>query len=124
LYATAAVRPRVVEIGCFNTSATAVSIAIRRLTTTGTQGATVTAINQDDETQTAIAVPKDTHTVGPTVTAGSLRVATLGGAVGSGVIWTFQEPGLIVPAATTNGICLVPFTGTGQICDVSFTWVE
>ncbi len=124
LYATAGVRPRVVEVGCFNTTSTPVSIAIRRLSTTGTQGSTVTAVNQDDETQTAIAVPKDTHTVGPTIAAGALRIATLGGAVGAGVIWTFQEPGLIIAAATTNAICLVPFTGTGQICDVSITWVE
>ena len=124
IYATAAVRPRILEIGCFNTTATAVSVSIRRLSSSGT-ASTIAALNQDDETQTAVAVPKDTHSsTGPTITAGALRVATLGGAVGAGVIWTFQEPGLIIPAATTNAICLVPWTGTGQICDVSFTWVE
>ena len=124
IYATAAVRPRIVEIACFNSTSTAVSISIRRLTTTGTQGTSMTAVNQDDESQSAVATPKDTHTVGPTIATGALRIATLGGAIGAGVIWTFQEPGLIIPAATTNAICLVPYTGTGQICDVSFTWVE
>ena len=124
LYATAAVRPRIVEIGCFNTTSTAVSIAIRRLSTTGTQGTAQTGVNQDDESQTAVAVPRDTHTVGPTISAGSLRIATLGGAVGAGVIWTFQEPGIVIPPGINNGVALIPWTGTGQICDISFTWIE
>jgi hypothetical protein len=43
LYATAAVRPRVVEVGIFNTTSTAASFKLVRLTTAGTQGSTITA---------------------------------------------------------------------------------
>src|SRR5215208_3965873 len=67
LYATAAVRPRVVEIGCFNSTATAVNVAVARLTTAGTQGATMAGGYEDDNSQTAVANPKDTHTVAPTI---------------------------------------------------------
>lgn len=124
LYATASVRPKLLEVGVFNTTATAVAIKLARLTTTGTQGSTITATYENDEVQTVLATAKDTHTVAPTVAAGSLRQASLGAAVGSGVIWTFTDDGLNIAAATTNGIGLVVATGTGQICDVYFVWRE
>jgi hypothetical protein len=127
LYATAAVRPRLVEVGVFNTSSTAVVIALRRFTTTGTQGATVTALAEDDPAQTPVATAKDTHTVAPTASTGAYRLATLGAVVGSGVIWTFgggKTPGLVIGNTTGDGIGLIVHTGTGQICDVSFTWDE
>jgi hypothetical protein len=51
----------------------------------------------------------------------------LGAAIGSGVIWTFGggvTGGLVIPNTTGDGIGLIVATGTGQICDVSFTWDE
>jgi hypothetical protein len=36
IYATAAVRPRIVEVDLFNTGASSVEIALNRLTTAGT----------------------------------------------------------------------------------------
>jgi hypothetical protein len=127
LYATAAVRPRLVEVGVFNTTATVVVIALKRLTTAGTQGSTQTATYEDDNSQAAVTTPKDTHTVGPTITTVALRQAPLGAAIGSGVIWTFgggKTPGLVIPNTTGDGIGLVIATGTGQICDVYWTWDE
>lgn len=127
LYATAAVRPRLVEVSVTNTTGTAVAIALKRVTTTGTQGATQTGTYEDDNSQAAVATPKDTHTVGPTITAVALRQITLGAAAGSAVIWTFgggKTPGLMIPNTTGDGIGLVIATGTGQICDVGFTWDE
>ena len=125
LYATAVVRPRVVEVGCFNTNTTqTVAIALRRLiTSTGTRGTLQTPVFQDDPEATTIqAQPYDTHTVAPTLAAGVIRQTTL--APYNGIIWTFQEPGLLIPAAAVNAIALVTATGTGSVCDVSFTWIE
>lgn len=125
LYATAAVRPRIVEVGCFNSTSTAVAVALIRLTTTGTQGAGKTETYEDDNSQTAVTTAFDTHTVAPTL-GGLLRQTTLGAAPGSGVIWTFggKTPGLIIPNTTGDGIGLITATGTGQICDVYFVWDE
>lgn len=127
LYATAGVRPRVVEVGVFNTTATAVVVALRRLTTAGTQGAGQAELYEDDNSQTAITQCFDTHTGAPTITTGNLRVVTLGAAIGSGVIWPFgggKTPGLVVPNTTGDGLGIVVLTGTGQICDVYFSWDE
>jgi hypothetical protein len=127
LYGTAAVRPRLVEVGVFNSTATAVTVALVRLTTTGTQGSTKTGVYEDDNSQAAVATPKDTHTVAPTITATALRQASLGAAIGSGVIWTFgggKTPGLIIPNTTGDGVGIIIPTGTGQICDIAFTWDE
>ena len=53
-----------------------------------------------------------------------LRQGTLGAAAGAGVIWTFGNGGIVVPSGTANGIGIIVPTGTGQICDIEFTWDE
>lgn len=122
--ATAAVQPRLIEVGIFNTTATAVSIALRRFTTAGTGGSGMTEQYESDNTQTPVATVVDTDTGGPTFVTGGLRIATLGAAVGSGVIWTFTGDGCLIPSGTGNGIAVVPWTGTGQILDLYFVWRE
>jgi len=126
LMATAAVRPRLVEVGIFNTTSTAVELILQRIVTAvGTPGSTITAAYEDDNSQSAVSTAKDTWTVAPTL-GGKLRQGTLGGAAGSGIIWTFgggKTPGLVVPNSTNDGIGLLP-VGTGQICDVYFVWDE
>jgi hypothetical protein len=124
LRATAAVTPRLLEVGVFNTTATALSIALRRFTVAGTGGTGMTEQYEGDSVQTPVATVSDTDTGGPTFVAGALRIASLGAAIGSGVIWTFNSPGAIIPAATANGIGIVPWTGTGQILDLYFVWDE
>jgi len=121
LYATTGVRPKVVEVGVFNTTSTALVVALVRLTTAGTQGAGLTEVGEDDPAQTAIATGFAGHTGGPTI-GGELRRASLGAAVGSGVIWTFS--GLAIPSTTGDGIGVYVPTGTGQVCDYSITWDE
>lgn len=124
LFATAACQPTIMEIGIFNTTGTAVAIALRRATALGTAGTGQAEMPVDDTAAAAVGTLVDTHTVAPTLTAGNVRVGTLAAAAGSGVIWTFSERGLRIPAGTGNGICIVPLTGTGQICDVYFEWSE
>lgn len=124
----AGVRPRLVEVGCFNTTATACAVALRRVSAAGTSGATQTVVYESDSAQAALVTPKDTWTVAPTFVGGNLRVASLGAAIGSGIIWTFGggglNSGLVIPNTTGDGIVISVLTGTGQICDVSFTWDE
>lgn len=125
LYATAGVRPGIVEIGVFNTTATALAVALQRLTTTGTQGTAIAVIPEDNVELTAISTPKNGHTVGPTITTGVIRQASLGAAIGAGVIWTWPDNApLRIAAATTNGVGITVPTGTGQVLDFSITWVE
>lgn len=124
LYAVATTSVRVYEVGVFNTTTTAVAIALRRATTAGTQGAGQSEVFVDDPAAVPLATAVDVHTVAPTLTTGNIRVATLGAAAGSGVIWTFSERGLWIAAGTGNGLCVVPLTGTGQVCDVYFEWSE
>jgi len=114
----------VLEIGAFNTTATAVDVAVRRMTAIGTPGATVTAIPWDPDTTAATGVPKDTWTVTGTFTAGNLRAARLGAAIGAGVIWTFSGSGLRIPKGTANGIVLIPSSGTGQVLEWYVDWQE
>jgi hypothetical protein len=126
LYATAGVAPQIVEIGMWNTTATACEVGLVRISTAGTQGAAISVLPEDHTEQTAIATPKQSHTsTGPTITAGLLRQASLGAAIGSGVIWTWPENyPLAIAAATTNGIGITCPTGTGQILSFYICWIE
>jgi hypothetical protein len=126
LMSVAGCRPRLVEVGVFNTTATACAVALRRVTAAGTSGATQSVVYDSDPSQAALATPKDTWTVAPTFVAGNIEAASLGAAIGSGIIWTFGGPagGLLIPNTTGDGIVLSVLTGTGQICDVKFRWEE
>lgn len=122
LYATAAVRPRIVEVGLFNTGAAAVEVALNRLTTAGTQGAGLTEDCDSMPEQGAVATAFAGHTVGPTIGTEKRR-AILG--VGGGVIWTWPDTDpLAIPDGTANGIGVIVPTGTGQILAYSITWSE
>jgi hypothetical protein len=126
LYATTLVRPRLVEVHVWNTTATAVELSLYRLTTTGTQGSTVTAAFENDNSQSAVSTAKNTHTVAPTL-GGRLRQFNLGAAIGAGVILTFggaRTEGLIIPNTTSDGIGVIVTSGTGQVCDLVFVWDE
>jgi hypothetical protein len=124
IYSPASTRPQIVEVGIFNTTATAVNVAMCRLTTAGTSSS-VSSIYGSDDSQTAGATPRNTHSsTGPTITAGNIRQAALGAAIGSGVIWTFGPGELVIPTGVANGIGIYTPNGTGQICDVYWCWLE
>ncbi len=123
LYAAASVGGKVREVGIFNTTATAVAVGVRRLTTAGTQGAALTESQHDSDSAAASCTGFTTHTIAPTL-GDALYGATLGAAIGSGVIWTFGDTGLVIEPGTANGIGIVIPTGTGQVCDVTIVWDE
>jgi len=123
LYAAATSHAKLVEVGVFNTTATAVALKLSRLDTAGTKPAAI-ADNEDEQGGgPALSTVHNSHTVGPTIDE-EIRRVTLGAAIGSGIIWTFGRNGLVVPLGVANGIGLVVSTGTGQICDAYFVWDE
>lgn len=123
LYASATGALWVVEIGVTNTTVTALESSLKRLTTAGTQGAAQTVTYEESDVNfTAKGDPRDTHTVAPTAVAGEVRRASIGASIGSGVIWSFGGRGLLIPSGAANGLGLMPIVGTGQICDVYFSW--
>jgi aconitase B len=125
LYSAAAVNPRVREIGVFTTVATGgFTIALCRLTTTGTQGAALSEQGLDGTATASSCQAFNTHTVAPTIIELGHR-KTMGAAIGDGVIWTFaNDIGLNAAVGTANGVGLYVVTGTGQICDWYIVWDE
>lgn len=123
VYATTGVKPRIREIGVFNTTSTACAVAVARASATGTQGAGLTEVCLDDDSHSIIATGFNTHTADATVGA-ALRQASLGAAIGAGVIWTFGADGLVLDNATTAGIVIICPTGTGQHLDGYIDWDE
>ena len=112
------------EVGVFNTTTTAVAIRLAKITAAGTPGAALTEEKYHATDDTPDMTGFDTWSADATISAGNLRVAALGAAVGAGVIWTFAEPGIYIPAGTANGVGIVLATGTGQICDWYIEWEE
>jgi hypothetical protein len=123
VYATAASRPRLLEIGIFNTTTTAFVAAVNRLTTVGTAGAGLTESREDSPSHVALATGFAGHTVAPTL-GEEIRRASIGAAVGSGLILTFSEAGVEIPEATTNGVGIICPSGTGQVFDYYIAWIE
>lgn len=119
------VRPKILEIGVFNTTSTAVALKLVRISTAGTPGATLNSNQVDDpEGPASIAVCKNTYTsTGPTVADLGYRTQ-LGAAVGSGMVWTFGGNGLAIPATANAGIGIIVENGTGQACQAYINWLE
>src|SRR3990170_3915100 len=130
LYSIANISGELREVGLTNTTSTAVALKMLRLVATGTQGAGLVEAKHVPTAPPANCTAFTTHTVDPT--AGALDLgyrASLGAAVGAGVIWTFGASGIRVGAytaspTTTDGVCVVPENGTGQACQAYLVWDE
>lgn len=124
LYATATSGALILrEVGVFNTTATAVAVALGVATAAGTVGAGLTGVNESDQSHAILGTAFTTHTADATI-GGKARQASLGASTGSGVIWTFGEMGLIIPESTANGVVITCPTGTAQQIDFYFVWDE
>lgn len=129
IYSGAASTGVIREIGLFNTTATAVEVYLRRLTTTGTQGASQTIGRHNPKKGAPSCTVHTTHTVNPTLGNQLGYRGVLGAAIGSGVIWTFGDDGIMVAAqdaaeAVTNGVGVLIENGTGQILQAYIVWDE
>ena len=129
IYSAAASTGTLREVGCFNTTATAVAIRLVRISDVGTQGAGQNEARYNIKGPPALCTVFTTHTADITVAEDLGYRAVLGAAVGSGVIWTFGDLGLVIGAAdaaeaVTNAIGLILENGTGQACQAYMVWDE
>lgn len=124
LYASASIAPKIREIGVFNTTTTACMINVVYFTGAGTVGAGLTETKFDNDTATATATAYQSSTSTPPTLGNEIVRASLGAAVGAGMVWTFDAEPIRIPIATTNGIGFLCLTGTGQICDFYIIWDE
>ena len=124
VFSVASVGFKLRECGVFNTTATAVAVALARFTAATNVGTGLTEADYDAANPTAVTAFAG-HTGDGTV-GQVFRQASLGGAVGSGVIWTFGDAGVFVPAVagTTSGVGVVVENGTGQIAQAYIVWDE
>ena len=124
LYAAAAVGGKLREIGITNTTAVAFDVKLVRLTTAGTQGAGLVEGKHDPDSVATSCTAVSTHTVAPTLGDDLGYRASIGAAIGAGVIWTFGDQGLRIPVGTANGIGIIVENGTGQVAQVYFCFDE
>src|SRR5262245_48942103 len=112
------------EAGLFNTTNTAADYSLQRLSTAGTSSA-VTARQYDEDSTAGCTAARDYTSTGPTLVEAGYR-ASLGAAIGAGVIWTFGDTGIRVkPAASSaNGAGIVVDNGTGQAIQAYLVWDE
>lgn len=123
LFAIASRTMKLREVGVFNTTSVAVAVSLVRFTNATGVGAGLTEVMYDE----AGPAPNGTGFAGHTAdgAVGSpLRQASLGAAIGSGVIWTFGDTGILVAAGITNGIGIICPVGNGQILDYYYDWDE
>jgi len=123
IFGTTTVRPVLREVGVFNTSSSAVAVSLVRFTNATGVGTGLTEAPEDPADRAAVATVFAGHTADGGI-GNTLRVATLGAAAGSGVIWTFGDKGIVINQATADGVGVITPTGTGQTCDVYFVWDE
>jgi hypothetical protein len=123
LYCTADGGLRLREVGVFNTTTTAVCVGLGIATALGTVAGAATEFCEDDPGHTVLGIVNTSHSADATLAA-TVRRASLGAAIGSGVIWTFGDNGLYRPEGTGNGVVITCPTGTAQHVDFYFVWDE
>lgn len=125
IYASANGGGIVRKITVYNPTSSAVDIAVRRLTTAGTQGASVDELNWQDSPAPECQVVQAHSSTGPTLTAGFFdRYQFPASMPGATMVWTYEGSGLVIPKGTANGIAIIPGAGTGQLVGVTFQWEE
>lgn len=124
IYGIASIGGRLRECGVFNTTNTAFDVKLVRLTTAGTQGSGLVETGHDNESPAASCTVFQTHSVGPTLGGDLGYRASIGAAIGAGIIWTFGDSGIRIPAGTANGIGVIVENGTGQVAQIYFVWDE
>ena len=123
LRTTSAKDIRVWEVGCFCSTAVALSVGLIRSLTVGATFTTVTPVADDTSAGAAGTLVDTAITTQPTITANTyLRKAVLPATIGAGVIWTFPQ-GLVVPVS--SGLLLWNFGGsTGPAVEGYWTYDE
>jgi hypothetical protein len=123
LFAIASRPVWLVECGVFNITTTAFAVALVRATASGTLTGGLVAKSEDPDLA-PVGVASTGNSTAHTIGSGAYTQASIGAAIGAGVIWTFGKNGLKCPAGTANGFVLIAPTGTGQVFDFYFVWEE
>lgn len=123
LYAVATNRPDITKIEVYNTTAVACAVAVVRASATGTLGAGLTEVCISDDVYAPLCTGFQTHTADATV-GGAIVQASLGAAIGSGIVWTWEKGKFVLDNLTTAGVVIICPTGTAQHLDFSFEWEE
>lgn len=110
------------ECGVFNTTSTAVAVGLIVCSAKGTQVGTLTPYQEDDAEAAAPLETGGLSQSSDSTLAGTIRQASLGAQIGSGVVWTFGDRGVHVKEGTANGIIVNLPTGTGQHVDFYFVY--
>lgn len=127
LFSSVNAQPNIREIGLFNTTSTNLDVKLVRLSSgPGTVGTGLAETPLDNPSAVAGGMAFTTHTAGTITQTDAGYRASIGAAIGAGVIWTFGGEGLeILPAAgTVNGVGVVIENGTGQALQAYMVWDE
>jgi hypothetical protein len=114
---------RIREIGVFNTTTTAFCVGVGIATALGTVAGALTEYCEDDPGHTVLGIGNTSHSADATIAA-VVRQASVGAAIGAGVVFTFGDNGIYRPEGTGNGVVLTCPTGTAQFFDFYFCWDE
>jgi len=121
----AAARIRITEIGVFNTTANELTLSLCRLSTAGTPGTAATSrLTDAADAATAVGPLRNTYTSTAPTTTDLGMAFPLGAAVGSGMVLTFPDDTVTIPAVANAGIGFLLESGTIQVVRVWFRWNE
>ena len=123
LYSIASRVARLREVGIFQTVGTVQALKLIRLGSAGTQGTGLVEADHNADSA-ADATAFNTHTVNPTLGDDLGYRTVLPATIGAGLIWTFGDEGIIIPAGTANGVGIIVENGTGQVIQGYFVWDE
>ena len=127
LFSQAVTDIQVLEVGVFNTTTTAFDVKLARISSgPGTVGSGLVEACLDNPSVTSQGQAFTTHTAGaPNLVDLGYR-ASIGAAIGAGMVWTFGGMGVEIPATagTAAGMCVVVENGSGQAAQVYFVWNE
>jgi hypothetical protein len=125
LFSAASVGAKLREVGLFNTSNTAIDVRLVRLTAQGTPGTGLTEAKYDPDSAAAACTAFTTHTAAATVGDDLGYRASLGAAIGAGVILTFGDSGIRIPTGTANGVGVIAADSSGvQPLQAYLVWDE
>lgn len=124
VFSTASVGFKLLEVHVFNTTTTATAATLARFTAATNVGTGLTEAEYDEVLPPPLCTGFAGHTGDGTV-GQIICQASLGAAIGSGVMWTFSGGGIAVQIGTANGIGVICPSGvTGQILDYTYVWSE
>jgi hypothetical protein len=119
-------RLELIEIAIVNTTAVACIWKLMRISTAGTPGTALTTANHDSADTNSGVVRQAYSSTAPTAGTDFGYRFRIPASIGAGIVRPLDPngTGLIIPATANAGIGLFIESGTGQLCDVDWTWVE